>query len=86
MTRFVRYCGLFLKGVMIYLNSPSKRITLDDRDRVSIALEPATILRQRYRDRAGSFTEVEFASSADEFAIFPLKRLIPSRQSVGVPE
>jgi len=68
---------------MIYLNSPSKRITLDDRDSVSIALEPATILRQRYRDGAGSFTEVEFASSADEFAIFPLKRFqyLPGKAS-----
>ena len=68
---------------MIYLNSPSTRITLDDRDRVSIALEPATILRQRYRDGAGSFTEVEFASSADEFAIFPLKRFqyLPGKAS-----
>ena len=68
---------------MIYLNSPSTRITNDDRDRVSIALEPATILRQRYRDGAGSFTEVEFASSADEFAIFPLKRFqyLPGKAS-----
>ena len=59
---------------MIYLNSPSTRITNDDRDRVSITLEPAAIVRQRYRDGAGSFTEVEFASSADEFAIFPINR------------
>ena len=59
---------------MVYLNSPSKRITKDDGDSVSITLEPAAIGRQRYRDGAGSFTEVEFASSDDEFAIFPLKR------------
>ena len=59
---------------MVYLNSPSKGITTIDGDSVSIALEPATIVRQRYRDGAGSFTEVEFASSADEFAIFPINR------------
>ena len=83
MTRFVRYCGLFLKGVMVYLNSPSKRITKDDGDSVSITLKPAAIVRQRYRDGAGSFTEVEFASSADEFAIFPLKRFqyLPGKAS-----
>ena len=57
-TRFVRYCGLFLKGVMVYLNSPSQRITKDDGDSVSITLKPAAIVRQRYRDGAGSFTEV----------------------------
>ena len=48
---------------MVYLNSPSKRITKIDKDRVAIDLEPGAIMRQRIKDEAGSYTEVEFTSA-----------------------
>ena len=73
---------------MVYLNSPSKRITKTDGDRVQIALQPAAILRQRYRVGPGSFTEVEFASSDDESAVFPIKdfEYLPGEDSTCQPE
>ena len=58
--------------MIVYLNSPSKRVTRKGGDKVQIALQPAAIVRQRYRDGAG-FTEVEFASSDDKSAVFPIK-------------
>ena len=63
-------CGLFLRGALVYLNSPVTRVTLGTGTQVLAQLRPSSNFVQRFRNRdlvdgEPQFTDVEFAAPTD---------------------